>query len=1244
MPRLAIRRIASPALFACAVLAVAANAAAAQSPPAGVFSEVQTVVAPQVSPALEPATMRSRVVQLNTQKITAARRGREILTLNLFDDAVVEVDIRRIRPTRAGYFFYGRPKGVDRGEVQLVVNGRVMVGTVRTAEGTFTIRPARSGRHVIRQIDPSRDPFECEVEDGPLHDPSDLPAVSSIGPAPSPATTPSVASNVPTEDGSEIRVLIAYTTAVEQAHGGAAGMNALIDLMMQSANQAFENSGIAPRLVLAHAVRVHYGETGSYAPTQDLHRLRTPDDGYMDEVHALRNEHAADLVHLVGTGAASGRAYALRNESLSSERNAFGITWAPAGSPAEYVFTHEVGHNLGLLHDRYVEKAKRALYPYAYGYVNKEAFEAGAAENSRWRTVMSYPHRCRDADFSEGCEWLLRFSNPDQTYLGDALGSAGEEHVVDPDGPSDARRTINGTAALAGSFRSEACTDFTAAPTNHVISADGGRLVVEVNTAYGCLWETANAPDHVEVVSQTPMAGSGSIVIAVAANQSGQDRVGTITVAGNAITVNQLGTTEGVCGRTSGVFQAITNAAGFTDAARCSELTESSLARIVTLDLRDKGLVSLKPGDLAGLSGLQTLYLNRNEITELPEQIFDGLTSLQSLNLSDNELTSVPEGIFEGLSGLQSLLLAGNPLGEVPVGLFAGVPGLQTLNLDNNRFVSLPDGLFDGLSNLQELRLARNRLSALPATLLGDLSGLRSLYLSGNRLRELPVGTFSGLSALESLTLSYNEIDSLPVGLFDGLSNLKQLFLHSNRLTRLPIGYFEKLGSLQSLSLGQNQFGNLPGDLFRGLSSLQVLSLEFNSLTQLPTGLFSGLSSLENLRLNNNRFSDLPIELFDGLSSLRLLDLRSNRFTRLPDHLFSSLPALPQLFLSGNTYDPLPLQVTLEEVGEDQFKAVAPTGAPFELVVPVSTRGGMIEGAVSSVTIAATDEESSPLRVTRQEGSLDAVTADIGTLPGLPRGHLGYVLEKGGSLPLEILKPQGSRDVALAGLSLGRWTLDPAFAQDTLKYAAIVGNDVSSITVTATVRSADAAVQLLDVNDNALADADAAAEGHQASLSPGPNTIKATVTAGDGTTTRTYTLVVTRDGPGGVCARTPQIRDGIVRAVRNVDACAEVTGEHLKTITSLSTRNRGIESLRTDDFAGLSAVRSLFLDGNRLTTLPADVFAGTPALEDLWLQGNRIEALPAGIFAGLPAIETILLDNNRLNSLPQGIFSGLTTL
>ena len=109
--------------------------------------------------------MRSRVVQVDMSQITDARLGREKLKLNLFDDAVVDVQIDRIRPTRSGYFISGRPEGMEWGEVRLVVNGPIMVGTVVTPEGKFTIRWDGSGRHVIRQVDPSAELFEHDVEE-----------------------------------------------------------------------------------------------------------------------------------------------------------------------------------------------------------------------------------------------------------------------------------------------------------------------------------------------------------------------------------------------------------------------------------------------------------------------------------------------------------------------------------------------------------------------------------------------------------------------------------------------------------------------------------------------------------------------------------------------------------------------------------------------------------------------------------------------------------------------------------------------------------------------------------------------------------------------------------------------------------------------------------------------------------------------------------------------------------------------
>ena len=93
-----------------------------------------------------------------------------------------------------------------------------------------------------------------------------------------------MADPTPTEDGSEIRVLVVYTPAMQSEQGGNAGMQAVIDLLIHSANQAFEISGISPRLVLAHTALVDYVE-GHANP--DLGRLSGRDDGYMDEVHAL---------------------------------------------------------------------------------------------------------------------------------------------------------------------------------------------------------------------------------------------------------------------------------------------------------------------------------------------------------------------------------------------------------------------------------------------------------------------------------------------------------------------------------------------------------------------------------------------------------------------------------------------------------------------------------------------------------------------------------------------------------------------------------------------------------------------------------------------------------------------------------------------------------------------------------------------------------------------------------------------
>ena len=236
---------------------------------------------------------------------------------------------------------------------------------------------------------------------------------------------------------SSIDVLVVYTPAARRDAGGTAEIEAHIDLLIAETNQAYLDSGVDQRVVLVAREEVEYTESRSAG--KDLDRLASKSDGYMDEVHAIRDRAGADLVHFIA-----------KNGSLGDLLGAFAITCDWCGS---ITFAHELGHNMGLHHDRYVTP-RSGTFPYSHGYVNQQAFEDGAPESARWRTIMSYENQCGHADFH--CDKLLRFSNSNQTYLGDPLGVPGDERTVGVNGPADAVRTLNLTRHSVASFRPRA--------------------------------------------------------------------------------------------------------------------------------------------------------------------------------------------------------------------------------------------------------------------------------------------------------------------------------------------------------------------------------------------------------------------------------------------------------------------------------------------------------------------------------------------------------------------------------------------------------------------------------------------------------------------------------------------------------------------------------------------------------------------------------------------------------------------
>ena len=302
---------------------------------------------------------------------------------------------------------------------------------------------------------------------------------------------------------------------------------------------------------------------------------------------------------------------------------------------------------MGLRHDRYVLGADLsvALHPYSYGYVNQRAFDQDAPEPAHWTTIMGYPDQCLDAGLD--CPRIRRFSNPDRTYQGDPLGVPGDIPSSSVDGPADARRTLNATRGLVASFRSRACTDFTVSPESRIVPSEGGQIQFKVSATPGCLWEAESGTDFMRITSDTIDSGSGTVTVEV---ESGEDRTGTLTLAGRTVTVHRRMDVPGVCGRTSLVSDAITERAGFANPGEdCTRVTASQLAAIVQpLDLEGLGIQTLKKDDFAGLFGLNRLDLAGNELMELSKGVFAGLTSLERLDLNDNQLTTLPEELFAG--------------------------------------------------------------------------------------------------------------------------------------------------------------------------------------------------------------------------------------------------------------------------------------------------------------------------------------------------------------------------------------------------------------------------------------------------------------------------------------------------------------------------------------------------------------------------------------------------------------------
>ena len=444
------------------------------------------------------------------------------------------------------------------------------------------------------------------------------------------------------------------------------------------------------------------------------------------------------------------------------------------------------------------------------------------------------------------------------------------------------------------------------------------------------------------------------------------------------------------------------------------------------------------------------------------------------IDVADTTISSVSLGVGDRTPEVRDAIVAAvQGVTDAANVTAAHLAAITALNLRNNGITSLKAGDFSGLSGLTSLNLYGNMLSSLPDGIFSELTSLTSLRLGGNNIDPIPI-----IVSLEQVSSNQYRVViptgapfdvSVPIVITDernapGRLDTVTVSKGSVR-SEATIGAYIDIGALPSLPA--NHFGYVLSKSATCNVTLQVaeaIAAAVPDVEDCRNVSAAQLATITSLNLNNKGITSLQSNDFAVLLSLSTLNLENNQLSSLPNNIFAGLTSLNTLQLSGNTGAPFSFEISLEKVGTNQFKAVLPVGAPFDIVLPITVTNGRAGDSVSTITIAKGSVDSGAITVIRATNTVDAVTVDIGTLPSIPTTHNGYALSKSINLPLEIFSAINAVPVFTEGTTATRSIAENTAAgtnidspvsatdgnsSDTLAYS-LSGTDADSFAIVST--------------------------------------------------------------------------------------------------------------------------------------------------------------------------------------------------
>ena len=390
------------------------SSTAAPNDPKVLRQRLVTVDAATLAAQLLPPAM-----DLAADRVSRSSSLEGIVSIDLFQGRSVVLRRKAVEESLEGGIVWTGNTGTQ-GYGILVINGNRITGAIEMGGRHYLIDPVAGGpSHLLREVNSEAYPRDIHIN--PPARPTRQGVTTSQSPTVSTATTNTV-----------VRLLAVYTARAKTILGTPGDK---ISLDVAIVNQGMINSGIPLRisLVKVGTVKTTYNEQAAADSAKPLYDLTSGINANFPAIRTMRNDVAADLVTMyLDRPEYCGIAWVL----YPSLNAAYGFSAVNANCQGTATLAHELGHNIGLYHDRYVEVAAGSA-KYNYGYVNL----AG-----KFRTIMSYPDKC--TTYGVTCTRITYYSTPLKSYNGRPVGIAAGSA-----GAADASRVLRENRAGVAAFR-----------------------------------------------------------------------------------------------------------------------------------------------------------------------------------------------------------------------------------------------------------------------------------------------------------------------------------------------------------------------------------------------------------------------------------------------------------------------------------------------------------------------------------------------------------------------------------------------------------------------------------------------------------------------------------------------------------------------------------------------------------------------------------------------------------------------